>query len=200
MTKQRRVFLIIGLILVVSVLLTACGGVQANNNASTSNMATSTPHQMMDATPTMGGYMTPTMQPTMGMQATPTANGNMTGDNGDMQAFIHTTFVTLNGQKVHVLTNNKGFLLYYYKADTMMTSKCTGACAQNWPPLLAPKGTMTITSSIRLPRKLSVHMTANGNQIFYDGHPLYTYAGDMQAGQFNGRGMGNAWYLVGLTL
>lgn len=200
MTKQRRVFLIIGLILVVSVLLTACGGVQANNNASTSNMATSTPHQMMDATPTMGGYMTPTIQPTMGMQATPTANGNMTGDNGDMQAFIHTTFVTLNGQKVHVLTNNKGFLLYYYKADTMMTSKCTGACAQNWPPLLAPKGTMTITSSIRLPRKLSVHMTANGNQIFYDGHPLYTYAGDMQAGQFNGRGMGNAWYLVGLTL
>jgi predicted lipoprotein with Yx(FWY)xxD motif len=43
-------------------------------------------------------------------------------------------------------------------------------------------------------------MTANGNQIFYDGHPLYTYMGDMQAGQFNGRGMDNAWYLVGITL
>ncbi len=200
MTRLRRVFLMSSLILVASVLLTACGGVQANNNGDMGNMATSTPNQMMNATPTMGGYTTPTMQPTMGAHATPTTGGMMTGDNGDMKAFIHTVFVTLNGKKVHVLTNNKGFLLYYYTKDTMMTSKCTGACAQDWPPLLAPKGTMTITSSIRLPRKLAVHMTANGNQVFYDGHPLYTYAGDMQAGQFNGRGMDNAWYLVGLTL
>lgn len=59
---------------------------------------------------------------------------------------------------------------------------------------------MTISSSVALPHKLSVHKTANGNQVFYDGHALYTYAGDMQAGQFHGRGMDMAWYLVGFTL
>jgi predicted lipoprotein with Yx(FWY)xxD motif len=124
----------------------------------------------------------------------------MAPDNGNMNAFIHTAAVMLNGKKVQVLTTNKGFMLYYYTKDTMQTSNCTGGCAMNWPPLLAPKGAMTISSSVTLPHKLSIHMTPNGNQVFYDGHPLYTYAGDMQAGQFNGRGLGNAWYLVGVNL
>ena len=143
---------------------------------------------------------TPTAQATMAPKATPTSNTAMAGDNGNMNAFIHTAFVMLNGNKVHVLTNSKGFLLYYYLKDSMLTSKCTAGCAQSWPPVLDPQGMMTISSSIALPRKLSVHQTANGNQVFYDGHALYTYAGDMHAGQFSGRAMGNAWYLVGFTL
>lgn len=199
MITLRRVFVIMSIALVISVFLAACGGMQptaTTTNTGTGNMSTSTTYQM--TTPTAS--MKPTVQATMGAKATPTAASTMVPDNGNMKAFIHTAFVMLNGQKVHVLTNNKGFLLYYYLKDTMMTSQCTATCAQSWPPVLEPQGMMTISSSIPLPRKLSVHKTANGNQIFYDGHPLYTYAGDMQAGQFTGRGMGNAWYLVGFTL
>ena len=199
MITLRRAFVMMSIALVTSVFLVACGGQPTpttTTSTGTGNMATNTNYAM--TTPTAA--MKPTMQPTMAAKATPTAGSTMTPDNGNQKAFIHTAFVMLNGIKVHVLTNNKGFLLYYYLKDSMMVSNCTGPCAQSWPPLLEPQGMMTISSSIPLPRKLSVHKTANGNQVFYDGHPLYTYAGDMQAGQFSGRGMGNAWYLVGFTL
>ena len=59
---------------------------------------------------------------------------------------------------------------------------------------------MTVSSSMALPRQLSVHQTANGAQVFYDGHALYTYAADMQAGTATGRAQDMLWYLVGFTL
>lgn len=200
MITLRRAFVCTGMLLMIGILLVACGqaagtGTGNNNNMNNNNNMTNYP----TATATSANQMmTPTAQATMGMQPTPTSG--MSGDNGNMNAFVHTAFVMLNGKKVHVLTTNKGFVLYYYAKDTMNTAKCTGGCAQSWPPLLQPKGMMTITSSIMLPHKLTIHMTANGNQIFYDGHALYTYTGDMQAGQFSGRGMDSAWYLVGVNL
>ena len=199
MITLRRFLAIMSITLLVSLFLAACGTAQTPPAATTATNAnttnTGTNYQTTPAT-----HTTPTAKATMGMQPTPTATGAMTGDNGNKQAFIQTAFVMLNGKKVHVLTNSKGFLLYYYLKDAKLTAKCTGACAQNWPPVLASQGMMTISSSVPLPHKLSVHKTANGNQVFYDGHALYTYAGDMQAGQFHGRGMGMAWYLVGFTL
>lgn len=197
MKTLRRASILASMALVISVFLVACGGVQPTNTGNNSNNTSNTNYQPMgNGTP--NSYTTPTANATMtspGM--TPTASGM---NNGNMNAFIHTAVVTLNGKMVHVLTNNKGFMLYYYMKDMMGSSSCTGGCAMNWPPLLAPQGMMTVDSSEMLPKKLSVHKTANGNQVFYDNHALYTYAGDMQAGQFSGRGEGGVWYLVGFTL
>ena len=122
------------------------------------------------------------------------------GMGGNMGAFIHTGVATINGNKVNVLMTNKGFAVYYNRADPMLKATCTGQCAQNWPPILAPQGMMTVSSSMTLPRQLSVHQTSNGAQVFYDGHALYTYAADMQPGTATGRAQGMVWYLVGLTL
>jgi predicted lipoprotein with Yx(FWY)xxD motif len=193
----RRSLVLVSMALVVSVFLVACGGVQPTNTGNTSNNTMNSNNQQ---TGYGSGttYASPTASATMSSPGmTPTASGM---NNGNMGAFIHTAVVTLNGKMVHVLTTNKGYMLYYYTKDMMLSSSCTGGCAMNWPPLLAPQGMMTVDSSQMLPRKLSVHQTANGNQVFYDGHALYTYAGDMKPGQFNGRGIGNAWYLVGFTL
>lgn len=202
MVLFRRSLTVISMAVFISIFLVACGNAQSPTATSNNNMdMNSQSGSPMSATPTkatMPGYnygTTPTATGNNDMNPTPSMN-----DGGNMKAFIHTTVVTLNGQKVHVLTNNKGFLLYYTKNDMMLTSSCTGGCAQSWPPLLAPSGMMTVDSSVMLPKKLSIHKTANGNQVFYDGHALYTYAGDMTAGQFNGRGMGNVWYLVGINL
>jgi len=115
-------------------------------------------------------------------------------------AFIHTGKANINGQLVNVLMTNKGFAVYYYKSDTSFKATCTGGCAQSWPPVLAPQGMMTISSSTTLPKQLSVHMTANGAQVFYDGHALYTYAADTQPGIATGRAKGMQWYLVGILL
>lgn len=131
---------------------------------------------------------------------TPKAPNKGTTATGNMNAFIHTTQVMIPGidKPVTVLTTATGMMLYYRKSDPIPQSTCTGPCAKIWPPLLS--NTMTITSSVPLPLQLTVVKTANGNQVEYDGHPLYTYSGDTMPQQFSGRGLGMVWYLVGTML
>ena len=67
------------------------------------------------------------------------------------------------------------FPVYSYTLDTATTSKCTGACAIGWPPLLtngrpAVEGTLTAASVGTLKR-------SNGTaQVTYGGKPLYLFA------------------------
>ncbi|GER89954.1 hypothetical protein KDW_41160 [Dictyobacter vulcani] len=147
------------------------------------------------AVPTNATANTPAATTAMmqGIKTTPDMAGNM-------NAFIHTGNAAINGNQVHVLLNNKNFALYYYKADPALQATCTGACAKDWPPVLAPQGMMTISSSMALPKQLSVHQTANGAQVFYDGHALYTYAEDTQPANAQGRGQDMQWYMVGFLL
>jgi predicted lipoprotein with Yx(FWY)xxD motif len=119
---------------------------------------------------------------------------------GNMTAFIRTGKAAINGNVMSVLTTNKGFAIYYYRGDTTLNATCTGQCAKDWPPVLAPQGMATVSCSVTLPRRLSVHQSANGAQVFYDGHALYTYAQDGQAGIAMGRGQDLKWYLVGFFL
>lgn len=184
--------------------MTNTGNTTANNNGTTmnnGNTMNNNGNAMGMATPTMGAQNNNNM---MG-NATPTvaAQNNMGQNNnmGNMNAFILTAKVTLNGKPFTVLTNAKGMMLYYYLVDPKPQSACTGQCAKDWPPVLVTDmNMMTVTSSMQLPHKLTIVKTANGNQVEYHGHPLYTYAGDMKAGQFLGRGMDNAWYLVSINL
>jgi predicted lipoprotein with Yx(FWY)xxD motif len=204
--KALRCSGLIAITLLLTILLVACGdtttrGTPANpasqgkSNGNTTN--TQNDGGMMYATPTanMNNSNTNKNNGTMmgGITITPTMGGNMA-------AFIHTGKATINGKQVNVLMTKKGFAVYYYRADNMFTATCTGQCAQNWPPVLAPQGMMTISSSLPLPKQLSVHQTANGAQVFYDGHALYTYAADAQPGIATGRAQDMQWYLVGFLL
>ena len=199
----KRSLLLVGLLLMVFVA--ACGSASTATTSGTNNTMPGTNNKtgstMTDGTATGSmGKSTPTGG-TMSNYPTkqPTQSANMGGNMQGNTTFIHITKVTLNGKAVMVLTNAKGMILYYKLNDPRPASACTGACAQSWPPVLA-NGMSMITSSMALPHKLAVYMTANGNQVEYNGHPLYTYAGDMTPGQFSGRGMGNVWYLVSTAL
>src|SRR6266566_3335582 len=75
------------------------------------------------------------------------------------------------------------------------TTPTTGGCAQMWPPLLST-GSGAPTSSTTLAGKLSVQMDANGNQVEYNGHPLYTFSGDTAPGQTNGEGLFGMWFVA----
>jgi predicted lipoprotein with Yx(FWY)xxD motif len=95
---------------------------------------------------------------------------------------------------VTILTDAKGLTLYYRTSDTA-TSVCSGGCAQAWPPLLF-NGSGAPTSSASLPGKLSVVNDANGTQVAYQGHPLYTFASDTAPGQTSGEGVANVWFVA----
>ena len=209
--KALRSSGLIGIMLLLTVLLVACGETaMQGTTANTANQSMNNQNAMNNKTNSGNMYTTPTTTSKMNTNN----NGNMNNTNnnmmggitivpgmgGNMGAFIHTGVATINGKKVNVLMTNKGFAVYYYRSDTMLKATCTGQCAQSWPPILAPQGMMTVSSSMALPRQLSVHQTPNGAQVFYDGHALYTYAADMQPGTATGRAQGMLWYLVGLTL
>jgi predicted lipoprotein with Yx(FWY)xxD motif len=100
---------------------------------------------------------------------------------------------TINGTAV--LTNSAGFTLYWFVPDTSNMSKCTGSCATYWPPV---KGPATAGSGVT--GTLSTITRPDGTmQTAYDGHPLYTYAGDTAPGQAKGNGLnlsGGVWHEV----
>lgn len=121
--------------------------------------------------------------------ATPTSAASTTG------AAIHTASATVNGKTVTILTNSKGMTLYYFTPDTATTAACTGGCAGSWPPFLSSSSSAP-TSATSLPGTLTVLTDANGNQVEYNHHLLYTYAGDTAPGQTNGEGVGNKWFVA----
>ncbi|HKV29772.1 MAG TPA: hypothetical protein VJT14_02030 [Candidatus Dormibacteraeota bacterium] len=107
-------------------------------------------------------------------------------------ALIHTASIKIGDKTQTVLKNAKGLTLYYFTPDTATKVACTGGCASNWPPLLANTGTPT--SNPALPGELTVLNGANGNQVVYNGHPLYTYIKDGDAADAYGQGIGGKWF------
>jgi predicted lipoprotein with Yx(FWY)xxD motif len=96
-----------------------------------------------------------------------------------------------------VLVNAQGKTLYWFAIDTSTKSNCTGVCASYWPPAI---GTPTAASGAKLTMTLGTIKRAGGQlQATYDGHPLYTYAGDTSAGQTSGNGKnlsGGLWWAM----
>ena len=93
-----------------------------------------------------------------------------------------------------VLTSSAGFTLYSFAPDTSTTSKCNGTCAQNWPPLKGPVTAAGVTGTF------GTITRADGSvQATFDGHPLYTFAGDTAPGQAKGNGLnvsGGLWHEI----
>jgi predicted lipoprotein with Yx(FWY)xxD motif len=94
-----------------------------------------------------------------------------------------------------VLTNAGGFTLYWFAPDTPAKSNCNGSCATFWPPVKGPA-----TSGAGVTGKLGTITRSDGPaQATYNGHPLYTYAGDTAPGQAKGNGLnasGGVWHEV----
>lgn len=105
---------------------------------------------------------------------------------------ITTASITVAGKIQTVLKNSKGLTLYYFTPDTPTRVACTGGCASTWPPLLATSDTPI--ASPALPGKLTVLNGANGKQILYNRHPLYTFSRDTGPADANGQGIGGKWF------
>ena len=94
-----------------------------------------------------------------------------------------------------VLTNAKGFTVYWFGPDTSTTSKCYGSCAAYWPPVT---GTATASPGV-LGRVGTITRTGGSRQLTYNGHPLYTYIADTAPGLARGNNInlnGGLWHEV----
>lgn len=81
------------------------------------------------------------------------------------------------------------------RPDTPAKSNCNGSCATFWPPVKGPA-----TPGQGVTGKLGTITRSDGTaQATYNGHPLYTYAGDTAPGQAKGNGLnasGGVWHEV----
>lgn len=109
------------------------------------------------------------------------------------------TTVKLGHSKLgRYLVNGSGYTLYLFLKDTGKTSKCTGACAKAWPPLLT-KGKPKAGSGVRASLLGTTTRSDGKVQVTYNGHPLYRYEDDVKPGQHHGQKLkefGAKWYVV----
>jgi predicted lipoprotein with Yx(FWY)xxD motif len=202
---RRSLLLVLGILFTVFVV--ACGGTPNTGRNSSSAHATMTTQTDKPAYIQTNNYQNSNQRvmPNITQMNNNQTNGNQHNHNnqgnGKMPAaitntLINTKQVNVNGQMVSVLTTFNGMTLYQHTSDPAPGSNCTGQCAQMWPPVLS-SGTVISAAPIR--GNLTVHMTANGKQVEYNGHPLYTYSGDMAPGQTKGQGVGNVWQTISVA-
>ncbi|MCK3770332.1 hypothetical protein MZK47_11685 [Microbacterium aerolatum] len=95
-----------------------------------------------------------------------------------------------------VVVTGSGMTAYMFDNDTQGTdtSACTGACLQNWPPIIA-SGDAPVGDGIT--GELGTIETADGQmQVTLNGWPLYLFAGDSAAGDVNGQAVQDVWWVV----
>ncbi len=152
-------------LLLIPLALVACGG-SSSTSAPSATTAPATPTPTPTATPSP--TVAPTPQPGV--------------------ALIGTRSAEVAGTSKTVLTDSHGLTLYFKTTDSAMHITCTGDCAANWPPVLLASGVPTGSPSVT--GRLTVFAGPNGNQVLYDGHPLYRWVGDTSPGQATGQGLG----------
>ena len=92
------------------------------------------------------------------------------------------------------MTDSRGNTLYFFSRDAKDVSNCTGGCLDNWP--------IFYDENLRVGEGLSESdfgVIDRGNgvmQTTYKGWPLYYFVNDTQAGQINGDGRVNAWFVA----
>jgi predicted lipoprotein with Yx(FWY)xxD motif len=91
-----------------------------------------------------------------------------------------------------ILTTSAGKTLYVFTDDGKGKSVCNGACASEWPPLVAPKG-----DSVSGVAGLGTIKRSDGSrQVALRGRALYRFVGDTAAGQVKGQGVEGDWFVA----
>ena len=106
-----------------------------------------------------------------------------------------TVTVALDPALGTILTDGEGSTLYVFTLDATGGSTCTDVCLDSWPAFggeeLSVKGTGLQEADFA-----SVTRPDGSEQFTYQGHPLYYFAGDQRAGNTNGEGVGDVWFVA----
>ena len=99
-----------------------------------------------------------------------------------------------------VLVTSGGYALYMFQPDDRRAVTCSAVCAGTWPPLKLPSGaTLAAGPGVKSSLLGTDPNPSGGRVVTYNGWPLYTYSGDVQAGQATGQAIdlnGDEWYVM----
>ena len=94
--------------------------------------------------------------------------------------------------------DRRGRTLHLFEKDRRGESACSGACATEWPPLVAD-AQPTAADGARASLLGTTRRSDGARQVTYNGQPLYRFTGDIQTGQTNGQGLrafGAGWFVI----
>lgn len=111
----------------------------------------------------------------------------------EAEAAAGATVAVTGSELGEILVDADGVTLYLFTPDERGDSTCYDDCAQNWPPLEGPAEAGDGADAALLD---TVEREDGTAQVTYNGWPLYYFAGDSAAGDTNGQGVGDIWYVV----
>ena len=94
-----------------------------------------------------------------------------------------------------ILTDAEGNTIYFFANDTEGTSNCEGDCLENWPPVTVD-GEPTAGEGVDAELG-TTEGTDGSTQLTVNEFPAYYFAGDSAAGDTNGQGVGDVWWVFG---
>jgi predicted lipoprotein with Yx(FWY)xxD motif len=88
-----------------------------------------------------------------------------------------TTVKVVGSQYGPIVSDGRGQAFYAFARETSSRSRCYGACAQRWPPVITKGRPRAGPGGHK--RLLGTTRRADGRlQVTYSGHPMYYYLGD----------------------
>jgi predicted lipoprotein with Yx(FWY)xxD motif len=164
-------------ILVVALALVACGP-----GASPSAPATTAPPSP-SAEPSESASPTAEASPTEAPSPSETTTGEV-------------TVAVADSDLGEILVDAEGRTLYAFTDDTAGEPTCEADCAAAWPPLIVD-GEITVGDGLDDGDFSTVESPEGGSQVKVGDWPLYYFAQDEAAGDVNGQGIGDKWFVVG---
>lgn len=98
------------------------------------------------------------------------------------------------------LVDIMGNTLYRFTVDEPGTSNCTGGCISAWPVFPNPSELVLPSTLNSTDFSVISRTDGEGDQLAYQGSPLYYFAQDNSRGDSNGQGVNNVWFVVNPSL
>lgn len=93
-----------------------------------------------------------------------------------------------------ILVDQDGRTLYFFTKDINGNSTCLDGCISSWPAFFMED--IQTASGLNAADFGTITREDGQKQTIYKGWPLYYYAGDSQAGDTNGEGIGEVWFVA----
>jgi predicted lipoprotein with Yx(FWY)xxD motif len=166
----------LGLFVVASLVVAACG-------AEGGGETTTVPTEATTTTATAGQEDDPTTTTAPPQEETTTTAAE------DMTTGVHVANTDLGS----ILVDPDGFTLYIFTVDDEGESACYDSCAELWPPVPAETA---ISAELDASMFGSTERTDGPDQLTVNGMPLYLYTPDTSPGDVLGQGFNDVWFVV----
>lgn len=95
-----------------------------------------------------------------------------------------------------IVVDGEGMTVYMFDNDTQgaTSSSCSGQCAQNWPEVTTESEAPAVdgvTGEVG-----TITGVSGKTQVTLNGWPLYYFVGDEAAGDVNGQGVNDVWWVL----